>query len=106
MEEGYCIEYSLHRLNNCRFVLPLSDKSLLMARLSSILAADTLPLAIQLHVSFDQVASLTGYFLLGVGCSAWLISGTTRIYGKRHTFVIGSILLLVGSVWGALGKSL
>jgi hypothetical protein len=56
-----------------------------------------------LQVNFTQVAALTGYFLLGVGCSAWLTSATARVYGKRHTYVFGSLLLVAGSIWGACG---
>lgn len=72
--------------------------------LSSILATNTLTLVFLLHVSFTQVAALTGYFLLGVGCSAWLVSASARVYGKRHTYVFGSLLLVAGSVWGAVGN--
>jgi type IV secretory pathway TrbL component len=74
-----------------------------MLRLSSILATNTLTLVFLLGVNFTQIASLTGYFLLGVGCSAWLFSATARVYGKRHTYVIGSLLLVGGSIWGAAG---
>jgi MFS family permease len=76
---------------------------LLTLRLSSILATNTLTLVFLLGVNFTQIASLTGYFLLGVGCSAWLFSATARVYGKRHTYVIGSLLLVGGSIWGAAG---
>lgn len=74
------------------------------SRLSSILATNTLTLVFILGVSFTQVASLTGYFLLGVGCCAWITSATARIYGKRHTYVFGAILLVAGSIWGAVGS--
>ena len=58
------------------------------------------------RVSFTDVAALTGYFLLGVGCCAWLTSATARVYGKRHTYVFGSLLLVAGSIWGAVGTVL
>jgi MFS family permease len=67
------------------------------------LATNTLTLVFLLGVNFTQIASLTGYFLLGVGCSAWLFSASARVYGKRHTYVIGSLLLVGGSIWGAVG---
>lgn len=69
--------------------------------MSSILATNTLTLVFLLHVSFDQIASLTGYFLLGVGCCAWITSATARVYGKRHTYVFATLLLVGGSIWGA-----
>jgi MFS family permease len=77
--------------------------SVLMSRLSSILATNTLTLVFIFKVGFTQIAALTGYFLLGVGCCAWITSASARIYGKRHTYVLGSILLLTGSIWGAVG---
>jgi len=75
----------------------------LISRLSSILATNTLTLVFIFKVNFTQIAALTGYFLLGVGCCAWVTSATARIYGKRHTYVLGSILLVAGSIWGAVG---
>lgn len=71
--------------------------------LSTILATNTLTLVFLLQVNFTQIASLTGYFLLGVGCSAWMVSASARVYGKRHTYVFGSLLLVAGSIWGAVG---
>jgi hypothetical protein len=79
---------------------------MLIVRLSSILATNTLTLVFLLHVNFTQIASLTGYFLLGVGCCAWITSATARVYGKRHTYVFASVLLVVGSIWGAVGTIL
>jgi hypothetical protein len=74
--------------------------------LSSILATNTLTLVFVFKVTFTQVAALTGYFLLGVGCCAWITSASARVYGKRHTYVFGSLLLVAGSIWGAVGMIL
>jgi hypothetical protein len=93
----HCIRYRRNVLAHSRLILTSS--------LSSILATNTLTLVFVLGVDFTQIASLTGYFLLGVGCSAWLISGSARVYGKRHTYVFGAILLVAGSIWGAVGMS-
>lgn len=77
----------------------------LTVSLSSILATNTLTLIFLYKVSFTKGAALTGYFLLGVGCSAWLISASARVYGKRHAYVFGAVLLVAGSIWGAVGMS-
>lgn len=77
---------------------------LTLGRLSSILATNTLTLVLIFRINFNQAASLTGYFLLGVGCSAWMTSATARVYGKRHTYVFGSLLLVGGSIWGAVAN--
>jgi MFS family permease len=33
-----------------------------------------------------------------------LVSATARVYGKRHSYVFGSLLLVAGSIWGAAAK--
>ena len=105
MEEGSCPGYSMYCIGyRCNVFLQILTWRLI-GSLSSILATNTLTLVFIFGVSFTQIASLTGYFLLGVGCSAWLFSATARVYGKRHCYVIGSLFLVGGSIWGAVGSS-
>lgn len=106
MEKGYCpnnFMRSLHHRGNVLFHFYMAV--LTFGRLSSILATNTLTLVFIFSINFTQVAGLTGYFLLGVGCSSWITSASACIYGKRHTYVFGAILLLAGSIWGACGAS-
>lgn len=51
---------------------------------------------------FTHVAILTGYFLLGVGVAGAFFVPSSRIWGKRHTFIFGTIVLIVSSVWGGV----
>lgn len=74
------------------------------------MAANTLTLS--LHYSsvrqrtFTQVALLTGYFLLGAGVAAFFFVAFARVWGKRHLFILGSIILIFSSAWaGASGKN-
>jgi len=46
------------------------------------------------------MALLTGYHLLGVGLSGFLFVATARIWGKRHLYLLGTILIIVSSAWG------
>lgn len=46
------------------------------------------------------MALLTGYHLLGVAIGGFLFIPTSRIWGKRHAFVIGTIIIVFSSVWG------
>lgn len=51
------------------------------------------------------MALLTGYFLLGAGASAIFLVPSGRIWGKRHLFLVGMVLIIISSVWaGATGK--
>ena len=74
------------------------------------MAANTLTLS--LHYSrvqqrtFTQVALLTGYFLLGAGVAAFFFVAFARVWGKRHLFILGSIILIFSSAWaGASGTN-
>jgi len=52
------------------------------------------------------VALLTGYFLLGVGVAGFVFVPSSRIWGKRHLFLLGTVILIFSSAWGgASGKS-
>lgn len=51
-------------------------------------------------MNFTKVAVLTGYYLLGVGIACILFVPSARIWGKRHQFILGTVLLVVTSVWG------
>ena len=46
------------------------------------------------------MALLTGYHLLGVGIAGFFFVPSSRVWGKRHAFLIGSVFLCVASAWG------
>lgn len=77
----------------------LSLISIFATSLGSILAANTLTLSLYYTRTFSSVAILTGYYLLGVGLGGIFFVPTARVYGKRHLYVIGSIVVTVSSVW-------
>jgi predicted MFS family arabinose efflux permease len=53
----------------------------------------------QLKTTFTRVALLTGYYLLGVGVAGVLFVPSARIWGKRHLFLLGALLLIASNVW-------
>jgi hypothetical protein len=56
--------------------------------------------------NLTKVALLTGYFLLGAGASAIFLVPSGRIWGKRHLFLLGIILVIISSAWaGASGTN-
>lgn len=84
----------------------LSLISIFATALGPILAANTLTLSLQYELPFTRVALLTGYFLLGVGVAGILFVPSARIWGKRHLFILGTVLLTVASAWaGASGSN-
>jgi MFS family permease len=80
--------------------------SIFATALGPILAANTLTLSLHYALPFTNIALLTGYFLLGVGVAGIFFVPSARIYGKRHLFILGTILLTVSSAWaGASSRS-
>lgn len=70
------------------------------------MAANTLTLSIYYERTFTEVALLTGYHLCGVGAAGFLFVPTARVWGKRHLFLLGNILMVISCAWaGASGQS-
>lgn len=56
-------------------------------------------------MEFTKIAVLTGYYLLGVGVACILFVPSARIWGKRHQFLLGTVLLVGASIWGGASTS-
>lgn len=70
------------------------------------MAANTVTIALHYGKSFTSVALLTGYHLCGVGVAGVLIVPTARVWGKRHLFILGNILMVVSCAWaGGSGQN-
>ncbi|RKU46295.1 hypothetical protein DL546_007653 [Coniochaeta pulveracea] len=78
----------------------LSMTAIFGTALGPILAANTITLSIWFKHDFTAIALLTGYFLLGVGVAGFLAVPSSRIWGKRHLFLLGTIILSATSAWG------
>jgi MFS family permease len=78
----------------------LSFASILASTLSPLLAADTASLAILFTRTFTEMALLTGYHLLAVGLAGFLFVPSARIWGKRHLYVLGTLIVVISSFWG------
>ncbi|KAL3472805.1 major facilitator superfamily domain-containing protein [Aspergillus californicus] len=84
----------------------LSLVSVLCATTSSIMAAGTVTLSRYYKESFMSIALLTGYHLCGTGIAGILIVPTARVWGKRHLFVLGHVLMVASCAWaGGSGKN-
>lgn len=68
------------------------------------MAANTLTLSYYFKLRFTKIAVLTGYYLLGVGVACILFVPSARIWGKRHQFILGTVLLVITSAWGGASR--
>ncbi|KAI0124661.1 major facilitator superfamily transporter [Xylariales sp. AK1849] len=98
------LNWPLWRRDLVTFILSLT--AIFATALGPILAANTLTLSLWFGLSFTWIALLTGYFLLGVGFAGFFLVPSSRIWGKRHAFIFGTLILIVSSAWaGATGKN-
>lgn len=50
------------------------------------------------------MALLTGYHLLAVGLAGFLFVPSARIWGKRHVYILGAVVVIASSAWGGACK--
>ncbi|THZ70008.1 serine/threonine kinase 16 [Aureobasidium pullulans] len=74
--------------------------SVLATTASPLLAADSVELALKFQCTFQEAALLTAYHLAGVGVGSLLFVPLARVWGKRHVFLLGSLLMIASSAWG------
>ncbi|OAL70169.1 MFS transporter [Trichophyton violaceum] len=82
----------------------LSITSVICATTSSIMAANTVTIALNYTIDFTQAALLTGYHLCGVGVAGIIIVPTARVWGKRHLFLLGNLIIVISCIWAGLSK--
>ncbi|KAK3112498.1 hypothetical protein LTR53_011190 [Teratosphaeriaceae sp. CCFEE 6253] len=92
------LNWSLARRDSITAILCLL--SVIAATLSPLLAANTLTLTLYFEHSFTDIALLTGYHLLGVGLAGFLFVASARVWGKRHLYLLGTVVIIVSSAWG------
>ncbi|KAG7007107.1 hypothetical protein G7Y79_00011g030050 [Physcia stellaris] len=86
-------------------LLILSTISVIASTLSPLLAANTVTLSLIFERDFTQTALLTGYHLCGVGIAGLLFVASARVWGKRHLYLLGTILIIISSAWGGASGS-
>lgn len=74
--------------------------SVIASTLSPLLAANTLTLTLYFEKPFTDIALLTGWHLFGVGVSGFIFTASARVYGKRHLYLLGTVVIIVSSAWG------
>ncbi|KAF3767155.1 MFS general substrate transporter [Cryphonectria parasitica EP155] len=94
------LNWPLWRRDLITFILSIS--AIFATCLGPILAANTVTISLYISKDFTDVALLTGYFLLGTGFAAAFFVPSSRVWGKRHAFLLGMIILIFSSVWGGV----
>jgi len=84
------------------FIISLA--AIIATTLSPILAADSLLIAFHFELSFTKIALLTGYHLLGVGIGGVFFVPSARVWGKRHLYLLGTLLVCVSSIWAGASQ--
>ncbi|EER24764.1 Major Facilitator Superfamily protein [Coccidioides posadasii C735 delta SOWgp] len=84
----------------------LSLISVICATTSPLMAANTVTIAAEFERTFTDIALLTGYHLCAVGVAGFLFVPTARIWGKRHLFLLGNVIIIFSCAWaGASGTN-
>jgi len=65
-----------------------------------LLAADSVQLAIFFVKTFQDAANLTAFHLAGCAVGAFIFVPSARVWGKRHVFLFGALLMTATSAWG------
>lgn len=63
------------------------------------MAANTLSVSYYFETTFTRIALLTGYHLCGVAVAGVLFVPTARVWGKRHLYLLGNLLMIVSCAW-------
>lgn len=79
--------------------------AVIAATLTSLLSANTLTLALHFRRTFNDMALLTGWHLFGIGVAGLLFVPTARVWGKRHLYLLGLVIIVIGSIWGGSSGS-
>ncbi|QIW95450.1 hypothetical protein AMS68_000968 [Peltaster fructicola] len=75
--------------------------SVLASTLSPLLAANTITLLFWFQgQTITSMALLTGYHLLGVAVAGFFFVASARVWGKRHTYILGTVIIIASSIWG------
>lgn len=81
--------------------------SVLAATLGPLLAANTLYLTAVFTPkrTITDITLLTGWHLFGVGCSGFIFVATGTVWGKRHLYVVGTVIIAFSCLWGGVAQS-
>lgn len=82
------------------YLLALSVVAVIATTSAPLLAADSVQLALFFGRNFQEAANLSAFLLAGTAVGAVVCVPSARIWGKRHVFLIGGVLMTAASAWG------
>ncbi|KAJ6780585.1 hypothetical protein PWT90_04068 [Aphanocladium album] len=91
------LNWSIRRRDLITFLLCWAG--ILATSLGSILAANTFILIGTIALTITDAVVLTGYVLAGAGGAVIFFVPSARVYGKRHLFLLGLIIVVATSAW-------
>lgn len=71
----------------------------LATSLGPILAANTIVLIGNIALTIQDAVVLTGYLLAGAGGAVIFFVPSARVFGKRHLFLLGLVIVIATSAW-------
>jgi len=89
--------WPLWKRDTILFILALV--SIFATSCSSILSTNTITLSLDFGLPFTKIAALTGYLLLGTGVVVAFCVPSARIWGKRHLFLLGTVIIVFSTAW-------
>lgn len=69
------------------------------------MASNTVTVSIHFAKPFTSTALLTGYHLCGVGVAGLFFVPSARVWGKRHLFLLGNIIVIFSCAWAGASKN-
>ncbi|KAJ3484299.1 hypothetical protein NLG97_g7091 [Lecanicillium saksenae] len=91
------LNWSIRRRDCITFLLCWAG--VLATSLGPMLAANTVTLIGNIALTITDAVVLTGYLLAGAGGAVIFFVPSARIYGKRHLFLLGLIIVIATSAW-------
>jgi MFS family permease len=89
-----------------RFTTPLFIGSALNPINSSMIATALVPIAVGLHVSIGQTASLVTALYLACAIAQPTAGKVAEVFGARRVFLVGIVLVLLGGILGGISLNL
>lgn len=71
----------------------------------SILGTAFVVLSERFQRGYGDIANLTAYWQLAVGIAGAVVVPFAKIWGKRHQYLLGLLLVLIGCIWTSQSKT-